>query len=407
MSELETVEQRTQKLVAINGIFTPAAPITTKELFSGRVDQLRTVLTGVSEPGRHIVVYGERGVGKTSLANIVSEILADRGHTVAKVTADTTDNFESLWRKLLQRVRISLPRNRAGFAGAVEETLVSLDELLPRNVKPADILRLFEKQESTLVLITDEYDRICESTTKGLTADTLKMLSDNKPDVTVILIGVARNIGDLVGHHESIQRNLKQVEMPRMSETEMGEIIEKGLKRLEMKMEGEPKKQIMKFAAGFPHYIHLLANQSCRHAIERGSTTVSREDFDFAVSEALDNASESIRQAYQRATIATKPTLYEPLLLACAEVKKDEHGTFRPTDLEPHVSRIVGRQVGVGSLMYPLAKLCSAERGNILEKVGRARHYRYRFSDPLMEAYIRLKAHSATTLRSSATAESR
>jgi ABC-type transport system involved in cytochrome bd biosynthesis fused ATPase/permease subunit len=59
----------------IDTVFTPAAPIRTRDLFFGRMDQLKRVVETINEPGQHAALYGERGVGKTSLANIINDRL--------------------------------------------------------------------------------------------------------------------------------------------------------------------------------------------------------------------------------------------------------------------------------------------------------------------------------------------
>jgi ABC-type molybdenum transport system ATPase subunit/photorepair protein PhrA len=41
------------------------------ELFAGRLNQMMRITDTIAETGRHAVVYGERGVGKTSLMQIV------------------------------------------------------------------------------------------------------------------------------------------------------------------------------------------------------------------------------------------------------------------------------------------------------------------------------------------------
>ena len=53
-------------------VFRPRTPITSKELFAGRWNELKAVADAVNQPGLHAVIYGERGVGKTSLANVIS-----------------------------------------------------------------------------------------------------------------------------------------------------------------------------------------------------------------------------------------------------------------------------------------------------------------------------------------------
>jgi ABC-type uncharacterized transport system fused permease/ATPase subunit len=53
-------------------LFSPSAPINEHELFAGRGSEIRKVLEAVTERGKHVVLFGERGVGKTSLSQIFS-----------------------------------------------------------------------------------------------------------------------------------------------------------------------------------------------------------------------------------------------------------------------------------------------------------------------------------------------
>lgn len=54
-------------------------PIRTRELFAGRLEQLAKVADAVFQKGLHVVLYGERGVGKTSLANMIPGVLESVG----------------------------------------------------------------------------------------------------------------------------------------------------------------------------------------------------------------------------------------------------------------------------------------------------------------------------------------
>src|SRR5690349_10398978 len=73
--EAQLREMRELSLAAANA-FQPRTPITTKELFAGRWNQMTTLADAVSQPGLHVVIYGERGVGKTSLANVVKPLIS-------------------------------------------------------------------------------------------------------------------------------------------------------------------------------------------------------------------------------------------------------------------------------------------------------------------------------------------
>ena len=52
-------------------VFTPSAPIDSMALFRGRSTQIQMLVEAVSQIGQHAIVYGERGVGKTSMANVL------------------------------------------------------------------------------------------------------------------------------------------------------------------------------------------------------------------------------------------------------------------------------------------------------------------------------------------------
>lgn len=53
---------------AANAVFHPSQPIRSPEMLFGRHTQLQRTMTSLETPGRSVFIYGERGVGKTSLA---------------------------------------------------------------------------------------------------------------------------------------------------------------------------------------------------------------------------------------------------------------------------------------------------------------------------------------------------
>ena len=83
-------------------VFTPSAPIDNQALFAGRVNQLNRLTGAVSQRGQHAVLFGERGVGKTSLANKLLQTLKGSQEQLKSVivNCDTEDRFDQLWCKI-------------------------------------------------------------------------------------------------------------------------------------------------------------------------------------------------------------------------------------------------------------------------------------------------------------------
>jgi hypothetical protein len=105
VKELEKRRLRQQ----VGSIFSPSAPVTTEDLFAGRTRQLRILLDAVPTRGQHAIVYGERGVGKTSIGRVLTVILEidGSGSVLAPyVNCDSTDTFDSIWRKAFIRVPV-------------------------------------------------------------------------------------------------------------------------------------------------------------------------------------------------------------------------------------------------------------------------------------------------------------
>ena len=242
-----------------------------------------------------------------------------------------------------------------------------------------------------LIVIFDEFDRLGESFNQMQFVDQIKNISDNYSGVTLVFVGVAENVNSLIGKHPSIERNLKQIHLPAMTYEELKNICITGLQKAEMGMEDDVIEQIVKFSCGFPHFVHLLCLNSCKFAVFEQKEEVDKQHLNLAVQQSVDETSESLREAYQKATLATKDNIFPQVLWACSRVSEDENGTFQANDLVGILSEILEKQIQIQGFSYHLGKLCSKERGNILVSVGPSNRKRYKFKVPLMKAFVKLK----------------
>jgi Cdc6-like AAA superfamily ATPase len=358
-------------------IFTPSAPIDNQALFAGRVNQLNRIIGAVSQRGQHAILFGERGVGKTSLANVLLKILrgSQQQFKSVIVNCDSEDRFEQLWCKIFLEL----------------ENTQNLD-FEQHQVNPEFIrVRLQRQIVGSAIIIIDEMDRIkSDAYFTAFMADTIKTLSDHSANVTLILVGVANSVEELIAEHLSIERALIQIQMPRMSPDELTEILRKGLELLSMNMEREVMQSIVFLSQGLPNYVHLLALYASQAAIRENSSSINTNHLNKAIKQACENAQHSIISTYSTSIFSSRQeTIYPKVLLACALANKDETGCFRAVDVREPLSRILGKEYTTTSAFNRhLNQFCEESRGNILEKKGVERHYRFRFVSAMMPPYI-------------------
>ena len=381
----------------LNHVFTPGAPIAEKDLFAGRVRQMSMMLDAISKPGQHAVLFGERGVGKTSLANVLSDFLRSKSERIVinRINCEPNDTYNSLWRNMLRRIVVSEIRQAVGFANRSVETKRTAADGLPKVLSADDIRRVLEdiSQGVILILIFDEFDRIRDLSVKTQIADTIKMLSDFRVTATVVLIGVADSVDHLIAEHQSVERALVQIPMPRMSPSEIGEILSRGLQKMKMEAGAPVFEEIKRFSQGLPYVAHLLALHSSSVALTSRTLAITAEHVAKALKGALDQWQQSTRSHYYQATKSPQPGhMYREVLLACALAVTDEFGFFSAADVRAPLRSITGKKLAISSFSRHLRELSSDARGDLLQCVGETRRYRYRFSSPLMRPYIIMRS---------------
>src|SRR5712691_6063339 len=384
---------RRQQLVS--KAFRPAAPVDDEALFAGRQTQMVRLLDAVEQPGQHAAVYGGRGVGKTSLAKVMVKILSNPQNSGVALhyTCSATDTFASVWRSVFDDLHVTLRTPALGFGATdtmlnVPSTQVLID--LGQDVSPDAVRRgLFTlTQAAPLSIFVDEFDRLADSE-KVAFADTTKVLSDQLVPATLILIGVADDIDELVAAHQSVRRSLAQIYMPNMSPSELAEIVEKGITLSEMTVDARFTNDVVGLAQGLPNYVHLIAQNACRVALDEQRTDVRREDLDGAIGRSIESVQQSVLDTYHRATSSNRETLYKEVLLACALAKRDEKGTFGATDVRDELHRITGTLRDLPAFAQHMNDFSGqGRRGGVLDKLGENYRYRYRFRDPLLQPYI-------------------
>src|SRR5881296_2717329 len=94
MSIPNITEDDLRKVLAEN--LTPSDTIRTPERLFGRDKNLRTIDRALNSPGRQIFIYGDRGVGKTSLALTAAYLHTHSEAAPIHVMCGTTSTFSQV-----------------------------------------------------------------------------------------------------------------------------------------------------------------------------------------------------------------------------------------------------------------------------------------------------------------------
>jgi len=371
-------------------LFTPSSPVGTAELFAGRQRQIMKLLDVVSERGRHAIIYGEPGVGKTSIAQILRMVVPVKSSKVRYIRRPvfSSDTFSSIWLDIFREIKFLVD---VGGGNSIE---YALSDLYPAGVKPIDVVRelsAFSENDIPIIVI-DEYNLIDDEETSRLMAETIKALSDASVKATVFIVGISDSVGELVSGHESIIRCSEEILMPRMDPEETRDIIEGRVRRLGMDIEGDAKWKAINLTKGLPAFAHGLGKGAALSAIRDRRFNITEEDVDHSIDDILNSSQNTLKTDYELATHSNQERArFRQILMACALAQSDEIGYFTPKQVEGPLSAILQRETSVEYFNDNLKAFTEEKRGRVLSRQGLARIYRYRFRNPAMQPYVIMK----------------
>ena len=88
----------------VEDVFTPSSPIKDPENLKGRDDEIKTILQTIISKGRHGLIFGDRGIGKSSLAlSSLNGAVKEKIYNgkIIKVECGVDSTFDSIIKKPL------------------------------------------------------------------------------------------------------------------------------------------------------------------------------------------------------------------------------------------------------------------------------------------------------------------
>jgi hypothetical protein len=395
--------------------FTPNTPIDEPARFSGRDRELKAIIDALFQTAngnpRHIAITGARGIGKTSALHMAAKVAAgdiallerleidtgdfafnmvpvlhtaNRGETVKTVSnallAEMRRLFQARgWRMDDLTWEIDLKLFRVGGKLTPAEVPQVVDQLVDALEKASG--RLNDKGVNGVLLMVDEVDRITHVPDVGTSTELVpsgfasffKVLSERLHArglrrVGLCLCGVEGFLQVLKTEHPSVERVFRDVLIPPLTSAQSEQIITAALQGTGVGSTEGARRRIVKLSGNYPEPVHLIGSEAFQ-----ADTDGEIDESD--VEHALDIVVRHVRANYLSDIIARANSgRDQDILRAMAQIDADVKTVAevaRRLELVPQA---------FGSNMTRLT------RGGILR---RERKGQYRFSDPLLEIYIR------------------
>jgi len=297
--------------------FRPGSPVPI-ELFVGRQEQIEEILRYVSATlsgkQENVFLTGERGIGKSSLAAFLRQIVANRenvlGVHVFLGHVETLEEFvRCIFEAILKEARTQRWYERvAGFFGKYVREIdlfgVSVsfappqDDLkeLVRGFPEAlwNISERMQGERKGVFIVLDDINGLAK---KPDFANWYKSFVDYaathypKYPVLVMPTGIPAIRDALSSHQPSLMRVFRVVDIPKLSDEEVEGFFQKAFAKVNMTVEPDALKLLVRYSSGLPIFMHEVGDAVFWVTKDN---TVTLEDAD----KGIRNAAESIGRKY-------------------------------------------------------------------------------------------------------------
>ena len=370
--------------------YTPAQPVTDRKMFSGRSRVLASVIQSIEDQRLHTVIYGERGLGKTSTLHVLAQTARDARYLVIYVTCSASSNFDDIFRAVGAGIPLMFHADHGPTSQQTERGDTFASILGPEPVTTRLAGELLGKVVGTRILvILDEFDRAEDEEYRRNIAELIKSLSDRAARVQLLIGGVAGNLSELIANVPSIQRNIFALQLPKMSPAEIRELVKNGETISGLTFDDEAVAAINAKSLGFPYLATLLSQRSALTAIDSGRIVVGAQDVEEAVGEVIEEfrGRVSRRSVSRVEACAAEGAL--PALGALAGAALTVGGWFATFDLAP----IHGDPATLARAKANLNDLLA--NSGLLETRGEGADRTYHFIEESVPPYLWLVAGHA------------
>ncbi|WP_448501114.1 ATP-binding protein [Sphingomonas sp.] len=273
----------------LRSAYTPSRPVVTPAMFAGRTKLLRNLIRSIEDQQLHVVLFGARGIGKTSTLHILSRIAEEARYVVRYTSCGEETDFDTLFRAVFEEIPLLFHENYEPTADEIEEGLTFSSLIGDAPLTAAQVSDILAKISGTRVLvILDEFDRANAPHFRRSIAELIKNLSDRACRVQLVVAGVASNLNELIEHIPSIRRNILGLPLPVMNDEEVRELLRNGEQASGLSFTSAAADALCRVAYGLPYLASLIAQHAGIAALDRKQLVIDVRDVDAAIEQAFE-----------------------------------------------------------------------------------------------------------------------
>ncbi|QJQ02337.1 ATP-binding protein [Herbaspirillum rubrisubalbicans Os34] len=389
-------------------LINPATPIKSIEHLKGRDDFLVEIKRTLFSPGRHVFIFGDRGVGKSSLAATAATQYQSADADPIFVGGAVDETFTSIIANIaLQalkrrkyettKAQRSLSMEWRGLKWSTGDEVSGLD--LASQIKTvgdaAELLKqVAEKHSSKPTVVLDEFDMIPDPKERARFASLLKQLGDQSINIKFLITGVGQSCEELLGAHPSAHRQIATIELPRLGWDARREIVTEAAAAFDLEVDNNVNWRIALISDGFPYYVHLIMQQILWQVFndEKRCDAISWEHFYLGLNAAVRQTNVELKRPYEKAVLHRSDE-FEDIVWSTA----DGDELLRPlSDMYDSFKIIIGKRENRKTLEQrkyneAIRKLKTSAYGEVLTQVqGRVGWYTYK--EKMLRGYVRMQA---------------
>src|ERR1700730_13956360 len=341
---------------ALQQTLSPTTPIRSPEHLRGREKKLEDIRRALVQPGRSVFVYGDRGVGKTSLAQTAAFEHQSASKGPVLIGCDASSTFGRVAQQITTRL-LGLDANliklsnqqkggvtASGLSVELQRAIEKGPVPVPNSVDEAInmLLQAANHHSAQPVIVIDEFERLKDDDQRALFADLIKQTGDQSMPFKLIFCGVASSLGELLDAHHSCYRYLVTIELERLPAAPRFEIVVEASKAFSVEVEASSLGRISAISDGFPHYIHLITEKLLWEIFSDENTiAVSRPaHYLAAIKAAVLDIEAKLKATYEKATQKyVGSDQYEAVLWALADHHELSRRSADIFDVYTHLTR--------------------------------------------------------------------